>query len=174
MGEGGVGGRGGGVERQGEQNERLIWCFKSSQPQKNKQTKKQHQGWKQTSIYLQVIYSTSHYTTRLFFTKLNSDSIISFRTQTQKTIHMFWIMSIFRGNSARDPASSRVTISFCQPTQEPALATANTGKIGNVLEKNEGEWTERVKIGKEQIPGRRRKLHGQQLLQRRSPLSIVR
>ena len=32
------------------------------------------------------------------------------------------------------------------------LATANTGKIGRGLEKNAGEWTRRVEIGKEEIP----------------------
>ena len=33
------------------------------------------------------------------------------------------------------------------------LVTANTGEIGRGLGKNAGEWTGRVKISKEEIPG---------------------
>ena len=41
---------------------------------------------------------------------------------------MFWSQFIFRGHSTRELPSSRVTYLFCQPTQEPVLTTANTGK----------------------------------------------
>ena len=38
---------------------------------------------------------------------------------------------------------------FCGPTQEPVLAAANTEKNSReVLEKNAGEWTRRVKLGR--------------------------
>ena len=40
------------------------------------------------------------------------------------------------------------------------LATANTGKIGRGFEKNAGEWTGRVEIGKEEIPGSKRSMNG--------------
>ena len=41
------------------------------------------------------------------------------------------------------------------------LATANTGKIGRGLgKKNSGEWTRRVEIGKEEIPGSKRSMYG--------------
>ena len=41
------------------------------------------------------------------------------------------------------------------------LATANTGKkSGEVLEKNAGEWTGRVEISKEEIPGSNRNMYG--------------
>ena len=37
----------------------------------------------------------------------------------------------------------------CRPTQDPVLATVNTGKTwGEVLKKNEGEWTGKVEIKK--------------------------
>ena len=36
------------------------------------------------------------------------------------------------------------------------LATANTGEIGRCFRKNAGEWTGRVEIGKEEIPGSKR------------------
>ena len=37
-------------------------------------------------------------------------------------------------------------------------ATANTGKIGEVLEKSAGEWTGRVEIGKKESPGSERSM----------------
>ena len=40
------------------------------------------------------------------------------------------------------------------------LATANTGNTGRGFEKNAGEWTRRVEIGKEEIPGSKRSMYG--------------
>ena len=40
------------------------------------------------------------------------------------------------------------------------LATANTGKSGRDFGKNAGEWTGRVEIGKEEIPGSKRSMYG--------------
>ena len=40
------------------------------------------------------------------------------------------------------------------------LATANTGKIGRGFEKNAREWTGRVEINKEEIPGSKRIMYG--------------
>ena len=40
------------------------------------------------------------------------------------------------------------------------LATANTGEIGRGLGKNKGEWTVRVEISKEEIPGSKRSMYG--------------
>ena len=42
------------------------------------------------------------------------------------------------------------------------LATGNTGKIrsGEVSEKNAGEWTGKVEISKEEIPGSKRNMCG--------------
>ena len=43
-------------------------------------------------------------------------------------------------------------ILFCGSTQEPVLATANTGKTQDSFwEKNAGEWTGRVEISREEI-----------------------
>ena len=33
-------------------------------------------------------------------------------------------------------------------------------KLGEVLEKNEGEWTGRLEISKEEIPGSKHSMHG--------------
>ena len=49
-------------------------------------------------------------------------------------------------------------ILFCGPTQEPVLATANTGKNREMFWKNAGEWTGRVEISKEEIPGSKRSM----------------
>ena len=51
-------------------------------------------------------------------------------------------------------------ILFCGPTQEPVLATANTGKNLERFWKNAGEWTGRVEISKEEIPGGKHSMHG--------------
>ena len=40
-----------------------------------------------------------------------------------------------------------------------ALAKATTGKIGRGFGKNAGEWTGRVEISKEEIPGNKRSMH---------------
>ena len=49
---------------------------------------------------------------------------------------------------------------FCGLTQEPVLATANTGKTGEGLWKNADEWTGRVEVSDEEIPGGKRSLYG--------------
>ena len=72
---------------------------------------------------------------------------------------MFWSLFVFCEHSTREPASSRVTYLFCWPTQEPTLATANTGKPRERFWKNAGEWTGRVEISKEEIPGSKRSMH---------------
>ena len=40
------------------------------------------------------------------------------------------------------------------------LATANTGDIGKGFGKNAGEWTGRVEMSKEEIPGSKRSMYG--------------
>ena len=40
------------------------------------------------------------------------------------------------------------------------LAVANTGEIGRGFGKNAGEWTRRVEISKEEIPGSKRTMYG--------------
>ena len=40
------------------------------------------------------------------------------------------------------------------------LATANTGKTGKGFGKNAGEWTRRVEIGTEEVPGSKRSMYG--------------
>ena len=46
------------------------------------------------------------------------------------------------------------------PTQELVLAAANTGKNWERFWKNAGEWTGRVEINEEEIPGSKRSMYG--------------
>ena len=68
---------------------------------------------------------------------------------------MFWSLLTFREHSTREPASSRVTDLFysaglhsnrCQPQLKQE-------KLGRGFGKNAGEWTRRVEISNEEIPG---------------------
>ena len=56
--------------------------------------------------------------------------------------HMFWSLFIFRGHTAREPASSRVTCFILRGLPVPVSARTNTGKARERLGKNAGEWTE--------------------------------
>ena len=58
---------------------------------------------------------------------------------------------------------ARGPILLCGPTQETVLAAANTGKTWERFWKNAGEWTGRVEISKEEIPGSKRSMHGNML-----------
>ena len=138
----------------------VSWCFQPSQPQRitsglntnftlsllvgafspvnHDYIRAEHK----TSLYLQVIHSTSHYTASLFFfffflfslSNHSSNYIYNFGTQNQKKRRkkttyfgaylILYSVSIQHGNL--NPAGW--PISFCGPTQEPVLATANTGK----------------------------------------------
>ena len=52
-------------------------------------------------------------------------------------------------------------ILFCGPTQEPVLATANTGNtLERFWKKNAGKWTARVEISKKEIPGSKCSMYG--------------
>ena len=48
---------------------------------------------------------------------------------------------------------------FFGPTQELLLATTNTGKTCERFWNNAGEWTGRVEISREEIPGERCSMH---------------
>ena len=67
----------------------------------------------------------------------------------RKTKHMFWSLFIFRGHSTREPAHSRVT-----------YFVLRTPKLGRCFGKNAGEWTGRVEISKEKIPGSKCSMYG--------------
>ena len=50
--------------------------------------------------------------------------------------------------------------SSVSPHRNHVLATANTGEIGRGFGNNAGEWTRRVEISKEEIPGSKRCMYG--------------
>ena len=70
---------------------------------------------------------------------------------------MFSSLFIFRGHSTREPAAivfdEQGGLFYSAGPREPLLATANTGKTRQRYGENAGEWTGRVEISKEEIPG---------------------
>ena len=98
-----------------------------------------HQGWTQTSLYLQVIHFTSHQTT----------SGVG-----------FFFLCLFRGHSTGEPASGRIPILFCRPTQKPCVSHSQHRENRERFWKNAGEWTGRVEISTEEISGSNRSMYG--------------
>ena len=98
-----------------------------------------HQGRTQTSLYLQVIHFTSH----------------------QTTSHVFFNVFIFHRHSTRESASGKVTYFILQAYTEAMCKPQPTlEKSGEVWEKKAGEWTRRVEISKEEIPGSKCSMYG--------------
>ena len=59
------------------------------------------------------------------------------------------------------PASSRVTCFILRAYTGTGLShSQHRKKIGRGFGKNAGEWTARVEISKEEIPGSKRSMHG--------------
>ena len=74
---------------------------------------------------------------------------------------VFFSLFIFRGRSTREPASSRLTYFILWAyTGTSVSESQHRKKSGEVLEKNAGEWTGRVEISKEEIPGSKRSMCG--------------
>ena len=68
---------------------------------------------------------------------------------------------IFRKHSAREPASSRVTNFILRAYTGTGVShSQHREKLGEVLEKNAGEWTGSVEISKKEIPGSKRSMYG--------------
>ena len=69
----------------------------------------------------------------------------------------YFSLFIFRGYSIREPASSRVTYFILRAYIGTCVSRNYHEKNSReVLEKNAGEWTRRVAISKEEIPGSKR------------------
>ena len=49
---------------------------------------------------------------------------------------------------------------FCRPTQEPCVSHSQHRKLRKGFGKKAGEWTGRVEISKEEIPGSKRSMYG--------------
>ena len=119
--------------------------------------KRLHRGWTQTSVYLQVIHSTS-LSFLLSPSNHSSNSIHDFGTQNQKNNKIcFWAYLHSTSTQHGNLHPAGWPILFCWPTQEAVLAT---GKTREKFGKNAGEWTGRVEISEEEIPGSKRSLYG--------------
>ena len=67
---------------------------------------------------------------------------------------LFFGLFIFRGHSTREPAPSRVTYFILRAYTGTNVSRSQHRKnSGKVLEKNTDEWTGRVEISNEEIPG---------------------
>ena len=74
---------------------------------------------------------------------------------------VFFSLFIFRGHSKREPASNRVTYFILRAyTGSGVSHSQHRKKLEEVLEKNAGEWTGRVEISREEIPGSKRSMNG--------------
>ena len=76
---------------------------------------------------------------------------------------MFWSLFIFCGPSTWEPAStvmiSRVTFYFAGPHRNWCSLQQTQEKLRRGFGKNAGEWTGKVKIMKEEIPGSKLSIH---------------
>ena len=74
---------------------------------------------------------------------------------------IFFSLFIFRGHSTWERASGRVTYFMLQAyTGTMCKPEPTQGKIGRGFGKDAGEWTGRVEISKEEIPGSKRSTYG--------------
>ena len=88
------------------------------------------QGWKQDSTNLQVIHSTNHYTTGLFFSNHNSNSIHDFGMQPRKTMtQLFRSLFIFHWHSTMQTQNQHSSFpdrrqerASCQYTKLPTFS----------------------------------------------------
>ena len=73
----------------------------------------------------------------------------------------FLSLFIFRGHSTREPASGRVTYFILRAyTGTMCVSHSQHRRNRERFGKNAGEWTRRVKISKEEIPGSKRSMYG--------------
>ena len=73
----------------------------------------------------------------------------------------FFGLFVFRRHSTREAASNSVTYFILQAYTGTAVSQSqHSKKSGEILEKNAGEWTRRVEISKEEIPGSKHSMHG--------------
>ena len=113
-----------------------------------------YQGWKETSIYPLVSHSMSHYFTSLFFSNRNSNYIHDFGTETQNNNNTCFGACLFLRALKTGTCNCCLQwwtgwpVLFCGPTQEPVIATANTGKARERFWKNAGKWTGSIELAR--------------------------
>ena len=78
-------------------------------------------------------------------------------------LFVFFSLFIFRRHSTREPSSNTVTY-FILRAYTGTGVRQNQHKIGRGFGKNAGEWTGRVEISNEEIPGSKRSMYGYDIL----------
>ena len=118
------------------EREKVSWCFEPSQPQR-------------------------------ISSALNTNFTVSPSYSFHKSSYhksCFLCLFIFRGHLRREPASSRVTYFILRAYTGTGVShSQRRKKIGRGFGKNAGEWTGRVEISKEEIPGSKRSMYGYML-----------
>ena len=76
------------------------------------------------------------------------------------TGHVFWAYLYSAGTQHGNLHSAGWPILFCGPTQEPCVNHSQHRRNQESFWKNAGEWTGRVEISKEEIPGSKRSMYG--------------
>ena len=75
----------------------------------------------------------------------------------------FFSLFIFRGHSTREPVSGRVTYFILQAYTGTSVSYRQHKKNRERFGRNAGEWTGRIEISKEEIPGSKRSMYGYML-----------
>ena len=134
----------------------VSWYFQPSQPQKNTSGLKIHFNLSPTDLFHKTLHNES-----LFLKPQHKFYPQFWNTNPEKQQHMFKSQFIFCGHSTWEPASSRVTyfysVGLHRNRCQPQLIQEN---FGRGFGKDAGEWTRRVKISKEEIPGSRCSMYG--------------
>ena len=73
---------------------------------------------------------------------------------------MFLSLFIFRGHSTREPASDRETYFILRAYTGTGVSHSQHRKNRERFWINAGEWTGKVEISKEEIPGSKRSMYG--------------
>ena len=94
-----------------------------------------------------------HSISKLFISQVTIPQVVFFSSS-------FFAYLYSAGSQHGNPRPIGWPILFCGPTQEPVIATANAWEIGRGFGKNAGELTGKVEIGKEEIHGSKRSMHG--------------
>ena len=76
------------------------------------------------------------------------------------TIHVFWAYLYSAGTQHGNLHPAGWPILFCGPTQKPCVSRSQHRKNRERFWKNAGEWTGRVEISEEEIPGSKRSMYG--------------
>ena len=121
----------------------VTWCFEPSQPQKITSGLKTNFSQSPRYLFHKSLNHMSVFSLSLSLSNRSSDSIHKFGMQNQKnddTLKTFlaYLYTMMTQHGNLHPTRWRIL--FYGPTQEPVLATANTGKTRNTETWQHKQW----------------------------------